>query len=352
MLRQKPMRAFLLALLFCLALAALCSAQAEPVAGPDKPIAVVAGQPIYEQDLMSVIGPGLLDLRKQEYKLKSDALNQSIRKKLIEVEAKKKGLSSEALLKQEVDSKISDPSDDEAKGYYLAVKNQTTLPFDQIKSQVKQLLKSAAVEQARVQYADSLRDKAEVSILLQPPVIQVDYDPARVKGNADAPITIVEFADFQCPFCSRVQPLLKDVLGKYKGKVKLAYLDFPLSQIHQHGEVAAEASRCALTQGKYWEMHDAMFADQSKLDEVALVKTAAGLGMDQNSFESCLKSGKYKAVVQQDAQAGSEAGVNATPTFFINGEFLSGVRSDADFTNIIDRQLSAAGGRGSTQASR
>jgi protein-disulfide isomerase len=301
---------------------------------------------------MSVAGPSLLDLRKQEYKLKSDALNQSIRKKLIEVEAKKKGLSAGDLLKQEVDSKISDPSDDEAKGYYFAVKNQTTLPFEQIKSQVKQLMRSAEVEQAREKYADSLRDKVEVSILLQPPVVQVDYDPARVKGNADAPVTIVEFADFQCPFCSRAQPVLNDVLAKYKGKVKLAYQDFPLSQIHQHAEIAAEASHCALAQGKYWEMHDAMFADQSKLDEAALVKTAAGLGMNQNSFESCMKSGKYKAMVQRDLQAGSQAGVNATPTFFINGEFLSGAQSDTDFTRIIDRQLSASGSKGSAQASR
>jgi len=98
-------------------------------------------------------------------------------------------------------------------------------------------------------------------------------------------------------------------------------------------------------------MHDAMLADQSKLDEAALVKTAAGLGMDQNSFASCLKSGKYKAVVQQDLEAGSQAGVNATPTFFINGEFLSGAQSDADFTKITDRQLSALNGTASAQAS-
>jgi len=182
-------------------------------------------------------------------------------------------------------------------------------------------------------------------------VVRMDYDPARVKGNPEAPITIVEFADFQCSFCSKVQPLLDNVLGKYKGKVKLAYLDFPLSQIHQHAEVAAEASRCALAGGKYWEMHDAMFASQSKLDEAALIKTAAGLGMDQNSFEYCLRSGKYKAVVQRDVQSGSQAGVNATPTFFINGEFLSGAQSDTDFTKIIDRQLSALGAKGPTQIS-
>ena len=342
-------RASLLAHLVCLALATLCPAQANPQAGSDEPVAVVAGEPIYERDLMPVAGPNLLELRKQEYKIKSDALNQSIRKKLLEVEAKKRGLSIEALLKQEVDSKIAEPSDDEARGYYLAVKNETTLPFEQVKSQVKQLLKNTETEQARAKYADSLRDKFEVSILLHPPVVPVKYDPSRVKGDADAPITIVEFGDFQCPFCGRVQPLLRDVLAKYHGKVKLAYRDFPLAQIHPHAEMAAEASRCALAQGKFWEMHDAMFADQAALDEPALTKTAAGLGMNRNSFESCLKSNKYNAVVQQDAQAGSEAGVNATPTFFINGESLNGVQSDADFSRIIDRQLSALGMTALTQ---
>lgn len=306
-----------------------------------KRLATVGGQPIYEQDLMSVAGPGLLDLQKQEYKLKTEALQQAIRMKLVEVEAKKRGLSSEEHLKQEVDTKVAETSDDEAKGYYLAVRSQTTLPLEQIKPQVKQLLKNAEIQQAREKYADSLRDKTEVAILLQPPVVQITYDRARVQGELEAPITIVEFADFQCPFCSRAQPLLKQVLVKYKGKVKLAYLDFPLAPIHAQAEMAAEASRCALAQGKYWEMHDAMYADQSKLDEAALVKTAAGLRLDQNSFESCLKSNKYKELVQKDFRAGSEVGVNATPTFFINGEFLGGAQSAGDFATIIDRQLSA-----------
>src|SRR5215831_17067223 len=195
MVRSRETRASLLTPVFCLALATVCSAQAKPQAGPDEPVAIVAGQPIYEQDLMSVAGPSLLDLRKQEYKLKSDALNQSIHKKLIEVEAKKKGLSTEELLKQEVDSKIPEPSDDEAKGYYLAVKNQTTLDFEDVKAQVKQLIKNNEIQQARDKYAYSLRDKSEVSILLQPASVHVTYDAARVQGNPDAPVTIVEFAD-------------------------------------------------------------------------------------------------------------------------------------------------------------
>jgi protein-disulfide isomerase len=316
-----------------------------------KPIAEVNGQPIYEQDLMTVAGPKLLELRNQEYKLESDALAGLIRKNLIEFEAKRKGLTREELLKQEVDSKVADPSDDEATGYYLAAKSGTTLPFDQVKSQVKRLLKNAEIQRARDEYADSLRNKAQISILLQPPSAEVSYDASRVKGNPGAPVTIVEFADFQCPFCKRTETTLNELLRKYNGRVKLAYRDFPLAQIHEHAEMAAEASHCALAQGKYWEMHDAMFADQAKLDESSLVKTAASLGLDQNSFESCLKSGKFKTAVQQDADAGAQAGVNATPVFFINGESLNGAQAEEQFATIIDRQLAAAG-KISVRASR
>jgi protein-disulfide isomerase len=342
------------ALRFVFLFSALIIAGTPTVVGQDspKPIAEVNGQPIYEQDLMSTIGPKLLDLRNQEFELKSDALNSVIRKKLIDIEAKKKGYTSEELLKREVDVKIADPSDDEAKGYYLAAKGGTTLPFDQVKSQVKRLLKNAEIERARDEYADSLRNKAQIAFLLQPPAVDVSYDAARVRGNADAPVTIVEFADFQCPYCRKAEATLNQLLTKYDGRVKLAYRDFPLSQIHDHAELAAEASHCALSQGKFWEMHDAMFADGAKLDEPALIKSAGLLGMDQSSFESCLESGKYKATVQRDITAASQAGVEATPAFFINGEFLNGARPEADFAKIIDRKLAGAGATNAVRASR
>jgi hypothetical protein len=127
-----------------------------------QPIATVDGRPIYEEELMSVAGPSLLKLRNQEYKLKSDALDKVIRKKLIELEAKRKALSAEELLKQAVDSKIPVPSDEEAKGYYVAVKSQTSLAFDDVKSQLKQLLRTAEIQQARDKYR-SARSVAEFS---------------------------------------------------------------------------------------------------------------------------------------------------------------------------------------------
>jgi protein-disulfide isomerase len=306
-----------------------------------KPLATVAGQPIYEQDLMSVAGPGLLDLHKQEYKLKSDALDKVIRKKLIEVEAKKKGLSTEELLKQEVDSKISEPSDDEAKGYYLAVKAQTTLEFDDVKGQVKQLIRNNEIQLARDKYAYSLRDKSEVSILLQPVSVHVTYDSARVQGNPDAPVTIVEFADFQCPFCKKSEETLKALLSKYHGQVKLAFLDFPLAEIHGQAGSAAEAARCAGEQGKFWDYHESLFADPSKLDEASLIGRAQKLHLDKIAFRSCLDSGKFRPDIEANRQAGSEAGVQGTPAFFINGVFLSGAQPQAEFEKIIDSELAS-----------
>lgn len=321
---------------------ALRAQESQSAQQPQTVVATVDGQPIYEQDLMSVAGPNLLELRKQEFKAKSDALDSIIRRRLVEAAAQKKGVTAEELLKQEVDAKIPEPSDDEARGYYLAMRSNTSLPFEQIKAQVKRVLRNSEIQQAREKYTDSLREEARIAILLQPPTVRVAYDSTRAEGRTDAPVTIVEFADFQCPFCGRVEPTLRDVLAKYRGKVKLAYRDFPLSQIHAHAEVAAEASRCAQAQGKFWPMHDAMFADQTKLDETDLVNTAARLGMERNAFASCLKSGKYKDAVAEDIQAGSQAGVNATPSFFINGEFLSGAQSESDFAAIIDRELASA----------
>ncbi len=317
-----------------------------------KPIATVDGQPIYEQDLMSVAGPSLLGLRDQEFKVKSEALNKLIRKKLIEAEAKKKGLTTEELLNQEVDSKIAEPSDDEAKGYYLAAKNQTSLSFDEIKTQIKQLLRTAEIQEAREKYADLLRAKADVSVLLQPPKVEVGYDPARVKGDPKAPVTIVEFSDFQCPYCKKTETTMNELLTKYNGRVKLAYRDFPLRALHPQAQVAAEAARCASEQGKFWEFHDALYADQSKLDEADLVARAQALGLDQKSFRSCLAAGKFKAQIEQDVQEGTKAGVAGTPGFFINGIFVNGAQPQAEFEKIIDTELAAVRDGNYTRGSR
>lgn len=302
-------------------------------------LAIVSGQALDEEDLKPLIQGQLQQLQQQEYQIKRKALDELINQKLIEVEAKKKGLDSKKLLAQEVDAKIPEPTNSEVEGFYLAQQGQLNKPLEEVKPQLRQQLKQAKVQQARQSYLAQLRTQAEVVVHLAPPKVAVSHDPDRVKGNPNAPITIVEFSDFQCPFCKRAEPTLNELLAKYEGKVRLAYRDFPLSQIHPQAQKAAEASRCAGEQGKFWEYHDVLFADQAKLDPQSLTEHAKSLKLDEKSFEECLNSGKYTAAVGKDLEEGKQAGVSGTPAFFINGISLSGAVPLESFTRLIDEEL-------------
>ena len=313
--------------------------QDTPATTSKETVAIVSGQALHEEDLKPLIQGQLQQLQQQEYQLKRQALDELINQKLIEIEAKKKGLTTEELLTQEIDAKLPEPNDSEIKGFYLALQEQLNRPLEEIKPQLRQELKQAKVQQARQEYMDQLREQARVVVHLTPPKMMISYDPARVKGNSNAPVTIVEFSDFQCPFCKRVTPTLEKLLTQYEGKVRLAYRDFPLSQIHPQAQKAAEASRCAGEQGKFWEYHDLLFADQDTLDFQSLLKKANNLKLNEQKFEECLASGKYTAAVEKDLEAGEQAGVSGTPAFFINGIFLSGAVPLESFTRLIDEEL-------------
>jgi len=303
-----------------------------------EPIAVVAGQTIYEDELLPRIQA---QLRNQEYELKWKALENLIDQKLLEAEAKKKGLPAGELLEQEVDGKVANPTEAELKATYESQKDRLNRPFEGVKAELQQALKQAKLQQARQGYLKRLRERAGVTILLRPPKVQVAYDPARLRGNPWAPVIIVEFADFQCPFCRQAEPTLKDLLAKYEGRVSLAYRDYPLRGIHAQGQSAAEASRCAGEQGKFWEYHDLLFANPDKLKPDDLVEHARTLKLDEKQFDSCLSSGKYKAGIEEDLQEGTRAGVVGTPGFFINGTFLNGIQSEAVFGEMIQAELGA-----------
>jgi protein-disulfide isomerase len=188
-----------------------------------------------------------------------------------------------------------------------------------------------------------LRHQAEVSIYLSPPKLDIGYDPGRVRGTPDAPITIVEFSDFQCPFCRSAYPIVKELLSKYQGRIKLAYRDFPLEQIHSQAELAAEAAWCAREQGKFWEYHDLLFTNPEKLAPAGLTEHARTLQLDEKLFTTCLSNGKFRANVEGDLQAGTQAGVTGTPAFFINGILLTGAQPISVFEKAIDGELVRVG---------
>jgi protein-disulfide isomerase/tetratricopeptide (TPR) repeat protein len=169
--------------------------------------------------------------------------------------------------------------------------------------------------------------------------VEVSFDPSRLKGSAQTPVMIVEFSDFQCPFCRKVQPTLKSLLAKYDGRVSLAYRDFPLRGMHGQAELGAESSRCAGDQGKFWEYHDLLFANPEKLNRSGLLDLARSAQLDVGPFASCLSSGKHRAEVEKDLQDGIRAGVTGTPGFFINGTLLSGAQPESVFEQAIESEL-------------
>jgi len=195
------------------------------------------------------------------------------------------------------------------------------------------------LSQTRQEYLKHLGTLGAAQKPARASTVRVSFDPARLRGRADAPVMIVEFSDFQCPFCRKVQPTLNNLLAKYEGKIGLAYRDFPLRGMHGQAELGAESSRCASEQGKFWEYHDLLFANPDKLNRVGLLELAHSAKLDEGQFASCLSSGKHRAEVEKDLQDGIRAGVMGTPGIFINGTPLSGALSESAFERVIESEL-------------
>ena len=329
---------FRITLLLCISVFFVVNslAQNAETSKPKQPVATVDGQPIYDEDLARSAEGQLQPLRNQEYEIKRKALDSLIEQKMLDVAAKKNGLTTEKLLDREVNSKIQDPSDAELEGYYLGLK--VNRPPAEVKTQLRDAYKQAKIQQVRQEYLKTLRADSKVVVLLAAPRVEVAYDSSRLRGNPKAPVMIVEFSDYQCPYCHQVEPTVKELLAKYGDKLSLSYRDFPLTPIHSQAMIAAEASRCALEQGKFWEYHDQLFT-ASKLEKNDLVEYARNLKLNDKQFESCLTSEKYKADIENDEQEGRKAGVNGTPGFFINGLALSGAQGPDAFRRVIDDEL-------------
>ncbi len=309
---------------------------AEPL-DPKAPVARLNGEAITAGELEEAVKKDLrrVEAEHQEriYQTRRQGLETLIAQRLVEAKAKSLGTTPEALLKKE-----TEPTEAEINATYQAAKGQGKQlpPLDQVRDQVVQFVRA---QKARAFY-QKLYAEAKAEVLLppyRPPRVEVAAEgPSR--GPEKAPITIVEFSDFECPFCSRAEGTVAQVLGAYGDKVRLVYRDFPLP-MHPHAEKAAEAAHCAGDQGKYWEMHGRLFANQQALDIPALKKHAGELKLDQVKFDKCLDSGAKAKQVEAGRKAGEELGVTGTPAFFVNGMMLSGARPFEEFKSLIDSEL-------------
>jgi protein-disulfide isomerase len=304
---------------------------------PSSPVAYVGGQAITLQDVDAQAN--LTQVRQQEYEIRRQALEGMLRDRLLEKEAAAKGVSEEDLLKQEVGDKVGDPTEAEVAAYYE--KNKTRHPgqtLEQATPQITAQIRAQKLLEEQRNYFKSLRQKHQVRVLLEPPRVEVAIGDDASRGPAKAPVTIVAFSDYQCPYCSRAEVTIDEVLKRYGDKVRLVYRHYPL-KFHHNAEHAAMAAECAGEQGKFWDMHRAMFSNQQKLSPADLVATAEGLGLEKDAFKTCLDSGRHRAGVQKDFEDGQNYGVTGTPTFFINGIPIVGARPLDSFVEIIDSEL-------------
>lgn len=268
------------------------------------------------------------------------SLERLLSESLLKAEAARRGLAVEALLDEELKGKVKDPTEDDVKAFYEANKQRINQPLIQIGSQVKSYLKTENYNQAKAAFVEQLKKQYGATISLAPERQDVATAGSPSHGPGSAPVTLVEFSDFQCPYCARFFSTLRQVLDKYGPQVRLIYRNFPLLQIHPYAEKAAEAGLCAADQGHFWDMHDLMFQTQGQLKEEDLKGKAAQLKLNMESFNSCLDSGQHAEQVKQDLYAGSKLGVTGTPALFINGRFVSGAVPFADIAKVIDEELS------------
>jgi protein-disulfide isomerase len=323
------------------------SAQQARMPAPNEVVAIAGSTSITlaqvdEKALQQSTGNfGSVKLAQALFEARRIAIEELIEEALLEQDAKARKLEPAKVIEQEITAKVAQPTDAEAALWFE--QNQSRLQGATL-DQARQAIKSYLVEQrtltARQQYMDGLRAKVATRIMLDPPRQIIAKADRPAKGPEKAPIEMIEFSDFQCPYCESAFPTVNRVLDTYGDRIHFIYRHYPLA-IHPRARPAAEASQCAAEQGKFWQFHDRLFGDQSKLGDEDFKVAAAQLGLDTAQFNACVDSHKYKAEIDVDIHAGDEAGVSGTPAFYINGRMLSGAQPFEAFKRIIDEELAA-----------
>ena len=305
-------------------------------------LAEVDGVAITSEEVEKPLVSQLSKLEEQIYNLKRQRLEALINDTLLANEAAKRKLTVPALLDAEVTAKVGLITEQEIEKFYRDNKAQLKGEQAQVREQIRAFLQNQKLTAKREEFLKSISSQANVLVYLRaPPVkrIAVSVHGAPFKGGASAPVTIVEFSDFHCPFCQRVVSTLAQLESRYGEKIKLVFRDFPIESLHPGATKAHEAARCANEQGKFWPYHDKLFASSPSSSPDVFKGLAKEVGLDLSNFEICLNSEKYQAAIQEDMAEGARIGVDGTPAFFINGRQISGAQPLDAFTRIIEDEL-------------
>ena len=265
---------------------------------------------------------------------------------LLRQEADKEKATTQSLLDREVKSKTRIVAEADALEYYNKNKQKMPGTYEEVKTSIIQFLQRQEDRKAETAYASDLRKAAKIELFLKPPdtpTFKIATDDQPSKGPDNAPVTVVEFTDYQCPSCAAEEPILERLVRESGGRVRLVVRDFPLEQ-HENAFKAAVAAEAARGQGKYWEYTGLLFHNQSALTVDKLKDYASRIGLDRKKFDADLDSNEFASQVQRDLQEGMKLGIEATPGVFVNGKRME-VKSYESLKSAIDEELKTAAGK-------
>jgi len=318
---------------------------AGPARAPDEVLATIDGEPVTMADVRQEVGVQLaemdFDYRSQRHDLVESTLDRLVRERVLGKEADRRGMTTEELTRELTQGEV-EVTDERVATFYN--QNRARLQgasLEQIAPQIRRFLEEQDRERILQEFADEL--DRDVEIMLEPFRVELETEGHPASGPEDAPVTLVEFSDFQCPYCQSFLPTLEQIRESYGQQVRIVFRQFPLRSIHPQAQVAAEASLCAWEQDAFWELHDLMFQEQQSLTADELEEKAERLGLDGQAFGECLDSGRHADRVQDDLEAGVAAGVSGTPAVFVNGRPLPGGAVPFDMVSeVIEEELDRA----------
>ena len=321
-----------------------------PSLTPSSIVATIAGQPIKADTLMERLKPIIYKMKLEVYELAKNRVDQLVDDTLLLAEARRRQIGPEQIIRTEITDKVRPPTDDEVTKFYNENKARIAGDLNSVRNQVAIYLQNESQQRLEKDLSARLRKDANIRWLItEPPQpvqnISVDDDPSR--GDANAPVTIVEFTDFQCPACAAMHPILDEVLKSSGNKVRFVVRDFPLNQ-HEFARKAAEAANAANAQGKFFEYIAVLFKNQKALDVPSLKKYASEVGLDRARFDAALDRSVYAAEVDKDVTDGEMYGIGSTPTIFINGVQLKVLSADG-LKEAIERAAASRSKPGSAQ---
>jgi protein-disulfide isomerase len=327
-------------------IASACSAAAgaadrSEIAGGTAVIAEIDGVKLTRAEFEGKRYESLFQARNAFFEAERKAVDEFINDYLLERQAQKEKLTVTELLERHVNGAIEkDPAEDVLRVYYEGI--DTTEPYEAMRGKIIEAIRQRRLAKAKASYMQSLRSAANISLHLAPPRAGVSLKDVAMRGPQDAPVVLVEYADYECPYCQQIQPVLQKLETEYKGRLAFVYKDVPLP-MHTHAEKAAEASQCAASQGKYWEYHDLLF--ETKQFEISQLKAnARTLKLDGAAFDKCLDGGEKAEVVQRQLTEAQGLGIPGTPGFFVNGRFINpnGSIGYDTLRQVVEEELRAA----------